>query len=112
MNVGKLYQVKKMHWYVFPTQKLAHDLVLRAGLTPCESSISTYVDVVTAISSRNTFGVGVSLGALLCGSCFVLLDGSFADYKRILMSDGSVGWIFYTDEAGWVKDTIVEVSST
>jgi hypothetical protein len=73
MNVGKLYQVKKMHWYVFPTQKLAHELVLRAGLTPSTSSYSTFIDIVTEVSKLK----GCELGKLPCGSLFILLDGSF-----------------------------------
>jgi hypothetical protein len=102
MEVGKLYKIERMHWFVFPTKADTREGIFLLGMAPCSSS---------EINANATcFHVAhhiVGVRQLSQGSLFVLLE-VIEEYKRILTPDGHVGWIFYQDEALWAENTFTE----
>ena len=101
MEVGKLYKIERMHWFVFPTKKAAMEGIFRHGISP---SYSSEINANVAVANTTYFGVL----KLSQGSLFVLLE-DIEEYKRILTPDGHVGWIFYQVGALWAENTITEV---
>ena len=101
MEVGKLYKIERMDWFVFPTKKAAREGIFRHGISP---SYSSEINVNATVANTTYFGVR----NLSQGSLFVLLE-DIEEYKRILTPDGHVGWIFYQVGALWAENTITEV---
>ena len=101
MNVGKLYQVKKLYWMIYPSTAAsfvdtatAHDPV-RCG----EKSAAT-----AAAYYSKYFNCNVSYISPNSIFCLLEKDGEFI---RILSANGEVGWINLAD---WCKDDIEEIT--
>jgi hypothetical protein len=86
MNIGKLYQVKKLYWMLFPSKEIA-----------------TVAEPLAAYCSKK-YNCNVSY--ISPKSIFVFLE---QDEKviKILTTNGELGWI---NLYGWCKDDIEEVN--
>jgi hypothetical protein len=97
MNVGKLYQVKKYFWLLYPSKEIA-DAHVFASLDTTAAAAAAYYSKeyncnVSYISPKSIF-------------CFLEQNEKFI---KILSTNGELGWIylsdFYKD-----KDDIEEVN--
>jgi hypothetical protein len=68
MNVGKIYEIKRLFWYLYPFLEAE----LRSAQLNCN---------VSCISPNSTF---------------VLLEQD-GEYCKILTDNGAIGWIYYVD---------------
>ena len=105
MNVGKLYQVKKYYWFLYPSKDIAVASVFRDGeayATARRGHAHASADYAASYSKR--FNCNVSY--ISPKSIFVFLE---KDEKviKILSTDGEVGWIYLSD---FYKDDIKEVN--
>lgn len=78
-KIGKLYTVKKHYWYVFSDRH-------KAMVTP-----SAYAAYESCIMSNNAHK------GYLKPNDLVLLLGAAKDCKKVLLTNGDIGWIAYHD---------------
>ena len=108
-NVGKLYQVKKLDWLLYPTKDIAAAAAadadyaavsLVAANDPTKAAywldyLSKYFNCnVTYISPNSIF-------------CLIEKDGNFL---KILSTNGELGWMIYRKNEAWAKNTIEQVN--
>jgi hypothetical protein len=95
MNIGKLYQVKKFYWLLFPSKDIASVAPYIATARATEAGAAYY-------SKR--FNCNVSY--ISPNSIFVFLeqDGNFC---KILSTNGELGWLVLSD---WLIEDIEEVT--
>ena len=95
MNIGKLYQVKKYFWLLFPSKEIAAATAkptATAATAEVFAYYSTYFNCnVSYISPNSIF-------------CLLEKDGEFI---KILTTNGEVGWIYLAD---FFKDDIEEIN--
>ena len=97
MQVGKLYQVKKLFWLLFPSKEIVATAVATAadGDATDADYWSKYFNCnVTYISPKDIF-------------CLIEKDGK---YLKVLTTNGELGWIIYDEDQDWTKGTIEEVN--
>jgi len=108
MNIGKLYQVKKYYWFLYPSKDVAaHVATLRDpdfnvadsfAAIPTTAPIATAV-VATAATARycsKYFNCNVNVSYISPKSIFVFLE---QDEKviKVLTTNGEVGWIYLAE---------------
>ena len=96
MQVGKLYQVKKLFWLLFPSKEIVATAVATAadGDATDADYWSKYFNCnVTYISPNGIF-------------CLIEKDGV---YLKVLTTNGEMGWIKYLQGQEWTKGCIEEV---
>ena len=87
MNVGKLYQVKKYFWLLYPSKEIADAHVFASLDTTAALAAST-----TAASYSKKYNCNVSYISPNSIFCFLEQDGNF---MKILSTNGELGWIIY-----------------
>ena len=102
MNIGKLYQVKKLCWMLFPSKEIA------ATTSPPIHEPSTVASVATAtaIAAYYSEKYNCYVSYISAKSIFMLLEKD-GDFIKILSTNGEVGWINLAD---WCKNDIEEVN--
>jgi hypothetical protein len=91
MNVGKLYQVKKFYWMLYPSKDVAaHADAHTAGALSSDASIAA----AAAAYYGPYFNCIVSY--ISSGSIFVFLeqDGKCC---KVLSDEGNIGWIYLAE---------------
>jgi hypothetical protein len=87
MKVGKLYQIKKKYWLLYPSGELA---------TSCAAVTSEHYVESHVIYWSERLKCNVSY---VCpGTLFLLLEKKDFEYGcgcKILAADGQIGWLFY-----------------
>ena len=96
MNIGKLYQVKKYFWFLYPSKEIA------VAATFSSTAIATGAAAEAACLSKH-FKCNVSYIEPNSVFCLLEKDGK---YYKVLTTNGELGWIYITV---WCKDDIEEV---
>jgi hypothetical protein len=107
MNIGKLYQVKKFYWFLYPSKEIAvaaldPHLVAVVNAHGAAHPTHAFAKSFSAIYSER-FNCNVSY---IEPSIFCLLEKD-GDFIKILSTNGEVGWIYLTD---WCKNDIEEMN--
>jgi hypothetical protein len=102
MNVGKLYQVKKYYWMLYPLKDKAAAAVSAAVAATAAAVAATAAAAAAYYSEKYNCYVSY----ISPNSIFVFLE---KDEKviKILSTNGEVGWIYLSD---FYKDDIKEVN--
>jgi hypothetical protein len=101
MKIGKLYQIKKYFWMLYPSKEIVAargpGAACASEATPCPppASVADFWSKqfncnVTFVSPNDIF-------------CLLEQDG---EYIKVLSTNGELGWIILAD---WYKDDIEEV---
>jgi len=98
MNVGKLYQVKKFCWMLFPSKEIA------ATATAAEATVAAFAAAFAAAYYSEKYNCYVSY--ISAKSIFMLLEKD-GEFIKILSANGEVGWIYLAE---LYKDDIEEVN--
>ena len=98
MNIGSLYKVKKWSWLLFPTKETA-------DAADDAAAGARHADAYAVYWSKR-FNCDVSYFSLDSIVVFLEEDGVF---KKVLTSDGRIGWIWWFDES--CKDCFEEVET-
>ena len=80
LQIGKMYLVKDLFWFLYPTKDLADGAVAGKRTTAYEDAewYSEYYSCNVVVGEENT--------------CFVLLEQDNI-YFKLLNSNGNIGWI-------------------
>jgi hypothetical protein len=109
MNVGKLFQVKKYFWLLYPSKDIAGAVAVAAvagGAERCSQAWSKQFNCnVTFVSPNDIFCLleqdGEYIKVLSTG---VSIDGKLF---KVLSTNGELGWMIYPE--AWTKGCIEEV---
>lgn len=98
MNVGKLFQAKKLYWLLYPSK----DIAPQEHVTTAVHQAATAVSVASGWCKE----LNCNVSYIEPNSIFCLLeqDGNF---MKILSNNGELGWIILAD---WCKNYIEEVN--
>jgi hypothetical protein len=97
MNVGKLYEIQKYFWLLYPSKDIAG--VRQGAVVATEAEGAAFADFLS-----NRFKCNVSSVSPKSIFCLLEQDG---EYYKVLTTNGEVGWIILAD---WYKDDIEEVN--
>ena len=106
MNVGKLYQVKKFYWMLYPLKDKAAAAVSAAATATAAGARTSAAAVAAAAAAYYSTYFNCNVSYISSGSIFVLLEQD-GEFIKILSTNGEVGWIYLTD---WCKDDIEEIN--
>jgi hypothetical protein len=95
MNIGKLYQVKKFYWFLYPSKDKAAAVTV-AGLR-------VHAHPAAAASYSKRFNCNISY---IEPSIFLLLEQD-GEFIKILSANGEVGWIYLNN---FFEDDIKEIN--
>ena len=101
MNVGKLFQAKKLYWLLYPSEDIA-------TVTTAVHQVATAVSVASGWCKE----LNCNVSYISPKSMFMLLERQTSVYGqdgyccKILSTNGELGWIYLSD---WCKDDIEEV---
>ena len=99
MKIGKLYQINKSFWYLYPTKDIAAD----AGKTvPPATHHAPQADTATYLSKRYNCNITTE------NSIFCLIEKD-EKYLKVITSNGEIGWMIYPENENWTKDCFEEV---
>ena len=102
MNVGKLYQFKKLCWMLYPSKEIAA-LVAAPCYDLGTPAIAVAASTTAAYYSKE-YNCNVSY--IFPKSIFCFLEQN-EKFIKILSTNGELGWINLAD---WCKDDIEEVN--
>ena len=105
MNSGKLHQIKKCYWLLYPSKDIASDNTL--AVSPRLGMTAAVVCERTAADLSKEFNCNVSY--ISENSIFCLLEED-GQYLKVLTSNGELGWIIYQEDSKWTKGCIEEVN--
>ena len=101
MNIGSLYLVKKWHWLLFASKEIAYTMHQYENRPPSTSS-NAAADVAYWSKRYDCEVTYFSLDSIV-----VLLEED-GELKRVLTSDGKIGWIWVHEN---YNDCFEEVKS-
>jgi len=104
MKVGGFYKVKLYTWFVYHSIELAYEIDIPW----------TEIDIPWTTMHAHAATMGIhNVSYMPVNDCFVLLeDGPL--YRRILMNDGTVGWMLAAEcgvRGDWDKDCFEDVTT-
>jgi hypothetical protein len=99
MNIGKLYQVKKYFWFLYPSKEIA----VAATSTPTAYATGAAAAAEAACLSKH-FKCNVSHIEPNIIFCLLEKDGK---YYKVLTTNGELGWFYLAD---WYKEDLEEVN--
>jgi len=102
MNVGKLYQIKKLYWLLYPSKDI--DTTLTTAVHQAATAVSVASGWCKELNCNVSYISPNSMFMLLERQTSVWQDGYCC---KILSTNGEVGWIYLAD---WCKDDIEEVN--
>ena len=110
MQVGKLYQIKKFFWFLFPSKDIATTrtdpaLLATSRLAVAATSAAADVAAANAAYFSKHFKCNVTYLSPETILFPVEIDGR---HMKIVSGEG-VGWIIYPENDEWTKGTIEEV---
>ena len=88
MNIGKLYQVKKLCWMLFPSKEIA------ATATAGRTIVTAAAAARAAAYYSEKYNCNVSY--ISAKSIFVFLEKD-GEFIKILSANGEVGWIYLAE---------------
>jgi len=98
MNIGKLHQIKKYYWLLYPTKDIAADyFAAPAPVAPATAA----ADVAAARAACWSKYFNCKITYIPENSIFCLLaeEGNFL---KILSTNGELGWIARLDNEDWL----------
>jgi hypothetical protein len=98
MKIGKLYQIKKEFWMLYPSKEIA-----AAADKPVALARRTAAAADRAAYLSNRFKCNVSYISPNSIFCLLEQDGK---YIKVLSTNGELGWFYLAD---WRKEDIQEV---
>ena len=101
MNIGKLYQVKKFYWMIYPSK----DVAAHAAVT-ATAAVAPAAAVARLFSARYSERVNCNVSYIFPNNIFVLLEQD-GEFIKILSANGEVGWIYLAE---LYKDDIEEIN--
>ena len=106
MNIGKLYQVKKYYWFLYPSKEIAVASVFRDG--EAYAAAAGFVCALAAPDYAANYSkyFNCNVSYISPNSIFVFLEQNEKVIK-ILSTNGEVGWIYLAD---FFKDDIEEMN--
>jgi len=104
MKIGKLYQVKELFWFLYPSKDTASTAATTAT-TAAIATLGTADPAGTAAFWSNRLKCNVSYISPKSIFCLFEKDGEFI---KILTTNGELGWIWIY-LADWCKKDIEEV---
>ena len=109
MNIGKLYQIKKHVWYLYPSK----DIAALAADTAAEGALAGPPDDATPAywSDYLSKEFKCNISYISENSIFCLL-GNNGNLLKVLSANGELGWIIYPQDEEWNKGSIEEVKET
>lgn len=103
MNIGSLYQVKKYFWLLFPTKEIISTVeVLARGDVVSVHALGA-ADYATWYSRKYNCNV-----SWFSPESFVVCLEEDGIYKKVLTSDGKIGWTWFDEN---YNDCFEEVKS-
>jgi len=104
MNIGKLYQVKKLCWMLFPSKEIAATTAA-AATAAAAASVATATAIAAYYSEKYNCNVSYIEPSIFC---LLEKDG---DFIKILSANGELGWInLWINLADWCKNDIEAVN--
>ena len=97
MNIGKLYQVKKCYWYLYPSKETAARRLQYSPIAESRTETIAYLSKqfnCTYIPENSIF-------------CLLEQEGKFL---KVLLANGELGWMIYPEDEDWAKGLIEEVT--
>ena len=104
MKIGKLYQVKKYFWYLYPSKDIA--VAARPATDNPAGELIAVASVSVAYAKYWSKELNCNVSYISPNSIFCLLEKD-EKYCKILSTNGELGWIYLAD---WCKDDIEEVN--
>lgn len=99
-NIGKLYEIKKYFWMLYPTKEKASPSTTCTALQRNRSA----ADLEAKYWSEQ---LNCTVSHIPENELITILEQN-NEYVNVLSSDGAVGWIVIPDEY-WVKNCFEEV---
>ena len=108
MKIGKLYQVKKFYWFLYPSKERAAAAAADAWWPGDDHGIAALHGVVAAQAAQWSEHFKCNVTFVSENSIFCLLeeDGNFL---KILSTNGELGWMIYRNNEERNKGCIEEV---
>jgi hypothetical protein len=104
MNVGKLYQIKKYFWFLYPSKDIA--AIVEAAVATDVPVVDTAAAYAARLSAHWSKHFNCKVSYIGPNSIFMLLEQD-EKYCKILSTNGEVGWIIL---APWCENDIEEVN--
>ena len=105
MEIGKLYQIKKYVWYLYPSKETAAHASRRHAAADALHSDPSEAAYYSELWSKQ-FDCNVSY--ISENSIFCLI-GNNGKLLKVLSANGELGWISYPQDEEWTKGCIEEV---
>ena len=113
MELGKLYQIKKYFWLLFPSKDIASEIIkvvrelmgLSGASTLGAAHDEDFAATAAAYWSKR-FNCNVTYISENDIFCLIEEDGK---YLKVLTTNGELGWIRYPEDKEWAK-SIKEVA--
>jgi hypothetical protein len=102
MNIGSLYTVKKYYWLLFPAKKTACTPPPPAALYLLAANVAS----IAADYWSRRYNCEVTY---FCPDSIVVFLEEDGNYKKVLTSDGKIGWIWFAEE--YYNDCFEEVKA-
>ena len=102
MIIGKLYQIKKYYWLVYPSKETAAEAPASAGPHP---------DATGAAAARAAYWskeLNCNVTYIPENNIFCLLEQD-EKFMKVLSSNGELGWMCYPKDQEWTKGCFEEV---
>jgi len=102
MKIGKLYQIKKYYWLLYPSQEKAVEYA-QVRLLGAATTTNGAIDEAAFWSKR----LSCNVSYIKINSMFCLLEKNDISCK-ILLTDGHLGWIIHPENEDWTNGCIEE----
>ena len=106
MNIGKLYQIKKHVWYLYPSKETAAHASRRHAAADALHSDPSEAAYYSELWSKQ-FNCPVSY--ISENSIFCLI-GNNGKLLKVLSTNGELGWMIYRTNESWTKGCFEEVN--
>ena len=100
MKIGKLYQIKKYFWMLYPSKDIAAAVDGSVG----DRSAALVFTTAAYFSKRLNCNISYISPSIFCP---LEKDGIDGIYCKVLTANGEIGWIVLDE---WCKDDIEEVT--
>ena len=104
MIIGKLYQIKKFFWYIYPVKEVIGRRMPSGEATKIEN-------VVAVLADHWSKELNCNVSYISPNGIFCLLEQA-GKYLKVLTTNGELGWIILPEDQVWVKGTIEELKET
>ena len=106
MEIGKLYQIKKYVWYLYPSKETAAKAERRHAAADALHSDPSEAAYYSELWSKqfNCNVTYISPNSIFC------LIGNNGKLLKVLSTNGELGWMIYRKNEAWTKGCFEEVT--